>query len=225
MGEPASTDAVASVIHELKAPLAAMSGQIQLARRLMAKDPARSRAAIDIALEQGERLTHRIVDLQEQLRLQADAVTRDVVTFDVCESVESSIRRHEHGEMARFRFDRPTHRIRVRADPERVAQILDNLLNNAVKYSPADAPIDVAVATIGDQAHVHVEDYGIGVAAEERDRMFMAYYRTSRTRDIAGSGLGLYISRRLAEQNGGRLWLDDSTDSGSVFALALPLAT
>jgi signal transduction histidine kinase len=220
-----SADAIASVIHELKAPLAAMSGQIQFARRVMAKDPTRSRTAIDIALQQTERLTRLIIDLQEQLQLKASALAHHVVTFDVGEAVESSIRRHEHGETARFRFDRPTHRIRVRGDPDRVAQILDNLLNNALKYSPAGTPIDVAVATIGDEAQVRVEDYGIGIAAEERDRMFRAYYRTSRTRDIAGSGLGLYISRRLAEQDGGRLWLDDTTDAGSVFALALPLAT
>jgi signal transduction histidine kinase len=225
MGASASADAVASVIHELKTPLAAMSGQIQFARRIMARDPARSRTAIDIALQQTERLTRLIIDLQEQLQLKASALAHHVVTFDVGEAVESAIRRHEHGETARFRLDRPTHRIRVRGDPDRVAQILDNLLNNALKYSPAGTPIDVAVATIGDEAQVRVEDYGIGIAAEERDRMFRAYYRTSRTRDIAGSGLGLYISRRLAEQDGGRLWLDDTTDAGSVFALALPLAT
>ena len=152
------------------------------------------------------------------------ALSLDVVTFDLCDAVTHTIRRHEHEETARFRLDRPDEGIRVRGDPDRIAQILDNLLSNAQKYSPASAPIDVAVTTISGEAQVRVEDYGIGVAAEERDRMFAAYYRTSRTRAIPGLGLGLHISRRLAEQHGGRLWLDDSTDAGSVFALALPLA-
>src|SRR5207302_8480679 len=111
-----------------------------------------------------------------------------------------------------------------RNDPKRYAQILDNHLNNALKYSPAGSSVDVAVTLVGSEAQVRVEDYGIGVAAEDRERMFAAYYRTPRAWGVPGSGLGLHISRRLAEQQGGHLWLDDSTDVGSVFALSLPVA-
>lgn len=222
--ERAKTDLFSAVIHELKTPLAAISGQMQLARKVMAKNPARGRAAMDVALQQIERMTQLIASLQNDLRVEANVLSLDIVTFDLCDAVTDAIRRHEHEETARFRLDRPEGGVRVRGDPDRIAQILDNLLNNAVKYSPASAPIDVAVTTLTGEARVRVEDYGIGVAAEERDRMFTAYYRTSRTRAIPGLGLGLHISRRLAEQHGGRLWLDDSTDAGSVFALALPLA-
>lgn len=218
------TELFSAVIHELKTPLAAISGQMQLARKVMAKNPARGRAAMDVALQQIERMTQLIGSLQNDLRFVGNVLSLDVVTFDLCDAVTDAIRRHEHEETARFRLDRPEAGIRVRGDADRIAQILDNLLNNAVKYSPASAPIDVAVTTISGEAQVRVEDYGLGVAAEERDRMFSAYYRTSRTRAIPGLGLGLHISRRLAEQHGGRLWLDDSTDAGSVFALALPLA-
>jgi signal transduction histidine kinase len=175
-------------------------------------------------MQQVERMTALIASLQEQLRLRSGWSTLNLVTFDLCEAIANAIGRHEHDETARFTLTRPEEGIRVRGDPERIGQILDNLLNNAMKYSPPGARIDVTVATIAGEAQVRVEDYGIGVAAEERDRMFTAYYRTSRTRAIPGSGLGLHISRRLAEQHGGRLWLDDSTDAGSVFAFALPLA-
>jgi signal transduction histidine kinase len=222
--EWAKTDQFSAVIHELRTPLAAISGQMQLARKVMARNPARGRAAMDVALQQIERMTQLIASLQNDLRVEANVLSLDIVTFDLCDAVTDAIRRHEHEETARFRLDRPEGGVRVRGDPDRIAQILDNLLNNAVKYSPASAPIDVAVTTLTGEARVRVEDYGIGVAAEERDRMFTAYYRTSRTRAIPGLGLGLHISRRLAEQHGGRLWLDDSTDAGSVFALALPLA-
>ena len=146
------------------------------------------------------------------------------MTFDLCAAVRKAIIRHEHEVAPRFRLDAPSEGIRVRADPKRSAQILDNLLNNALKFSPAGAPVDVAVTLVGSEAQVRVEDYGIGVAAEDRERMFAAYYRTPRARGIPGSGLGLHISRRLAEQQGGHLWLDDSTDVGSVFALSLPVA-
>lgn len=210
--------------HELKTPLATIGGQMKLARKVMAKDPARGRAAVDIALQQVERMNRLIVDLQRFLRLKATALGSEVVTFDLCQAVADAIKRHEHGEAMRVRLDRPKEGIRVRGDPDRIAEILDSLLSNALRYSPLGAPIDVTMTTIAGEGHVRVEDYGIGVAAEDRDRMFSAHFRTSRTRHVPESGPGLHISRRLAEQNGGRLWLDDSTDAGSVFAFTLPLA-
>ena len=112
----------------------------------------------------------------------------------------------------------------VSGDSGRVAQILDNLFSNAIKYSAPGAPIDIAVTTKGDEAQVRVEDHGLGVPSDERHRLFAPYFPTQRTRDIPGSGLGLHISRRLAEQHGGRLWLESSGDVGSTFVLALPLA-
>jgi len=223
--ERARRDLFSSVIHELNTPLAAISGQMQLAQKVMTKDPARSRAALDAALKQIRRMTLLIAGLQKDLQVEANQPSLNIVSFDLCDAVSDAIRRNEHEETTRFRLERPEDAVRVSGDPDRIAQILDNLLNNALKYSAAPTPIDVAVTTISGEAQVRVEDYGIGVAAEERDRMFAAYYRTSRTRAIPGLGLGLHISRRLAEQHGGRLWLDDSTDAGTVFALALPLAS
>jgi signal transduction histidine kinase len=217
-------DRFSEVIHELNTPLAAISGQMQLARRVMSKDPARGRAAMNAALQQIQRMTMLIASLQKDLHVEANQLSLDIVTFDLCEAVSEAIRRNEHEDTSRFRLDRPAEAILVSGDPDRIAQILDNLLNNALKYSPSGTPVDIAVSTLNSEAQVRVEDYGIGVAAEERDRMFAAYYRTPRSRAIPGLGLGLHISRRLAEQHGGRLWLDDSTDAGSVFALALPLA-
>src|SRR3989442_14049495 len=169
-------------------PLAAISGQMQLARKVMAKNPARGRAAMDVALQQIERMTQLIGSLQNDLRFVGNVLSLDVVTFDLCEPVTDAIRRHEHEETARFRLDPPEAGIRVRGDADRIAQILDNLLNNAVKYSPASAPIDVAVTTISGEAQVRVEDYGLGGAAGERDRMVSALYRTSRTRALPGFG-------------------------------------
>src|SRR3989442_12211291 len=218
------TDLSSTAVHELKTPLATISGQMQLARKVMAKDPARARGALDIGLQQVERMTQLIGGLQNELRLKADATRLDVVTFDLCAAVRKAVIRHEHEVTARFRLDAPSTGIRVRADPKRSAQILDNLLNNALKFSPAGAPVDVAVTLVGSEAQVRVEDYGIGVAAEDRERMFAAYYRTPLASGIPGSGLGPYISRRLAEEQGGRLLPDDNTDTGNLVAVNLALA-
>jgi len=222
--EWAKTDFFSTAIHELKTPLTTISGQVQRARNLIARDPERGRAAMDLALQQIERMNRLIAGLQDYLRLKANALSLEVVTFDLCDAAAEAIVRHEHEDTARFRLDRPDGMVRVRGDPDRIAQILDNLLNNALKYSPPGAPIDVVVTTANGQARVRVEDRGVGVPADERDRLFAPYFRTTRTRDIPGSGLGLHISRRLAQQHGGRLWLENSGDAGSTFVLALPLA-
>lgn len=223
--EWARTDFFSTAVHELKTPLTVISGQLQRARKLTTTDPERGRAAMDIAQQQIERMNRLIAGLQDYLRLKSNALSLEVVTLDVRDAVTAAIIRHEHQERPRFRFDRPDVAAPVRADSGRVAQILDNLLHNALKYSPAGAPIHITVTTTSGGVVVRVEDHGVGVPADERDRLFAPYFRTSRTRDIPGSGLGLHISRRLAQQHDGRLWLDSSGDTGSTFALGLPLAS
>ena len=223
--ELAKTDFFSTAIHELKTPLTTISGQIQRARNLMASDPERGRGAMDLALNQVGRMEGLISGLQDALRLRSNAMSFEVVTLELCDAVNEAIIRHEHEETARFNFDRPDAGARVRGDSGRIAQILDNLLNNALKYSPSGTPIDIAVTiTGGGEAEVRVADHGLGVPADARDRLFAPYFRSQRTRDIPGSGLGLHISRRLAQQHGGRLWLESSGDVGSTFVLALPLA-
>lgn len=224
--EWAKSDFFSTAVHELKTPLSVISGQLQRARRFMTSDPERGRSAMDIALAQIGRMDRLINGLQDYARLESTALTLEVVAFDLGDVVAAAILRHEHGELPRFGFHRPEARAVVRGDPSRIAQILDNLLSNSIKYSPASTtPIELSLTISGGAAHVRVEDHGVGVPADERERLFSPYFRSSRTRSIPGSGLGLHISRRLAEQHGGRLWLDRSSDTGSTFALTLPLAT
>jgi signal transduction histidine kinase len=114
--------------------------------------------------------------------------------------------------------------LRIQGDPDRIAQILANLLDNAVRYSAPGSPIGVALTVVGNEAQVRVTDRGVGVPEDERERIFAPFYRASRTRDIPGTGLGLHISRRIAEQHHGRLWLESTSESGSVFVVGLPMA-
>ena len=222
--EWAKADFFSTAVHELKTPLTVISGQMQRARKLITRDPERGRAAMDLAQQQIERMNRLIGSLQDYLRMNSKALSLEVVRFDLCNAVMEAIIRHEHEETVRFRFDHPEVVAHVRGDPGRIAQILDNLLSNALRYSPPGTPIEIAVTTTGGEAQVRVEDHGVGVPEDESDRLLAPYFRSRRTRDIPGSGLGLHISRRLAQQHGGRLWLDGSGDVGSTFALALPLA-
>jgi signal transduction histidine kinase len=220
-----ATDLFEMVVHELRAPLTVIRGQVQLARRHIGQDPAKERGAIDTAIVQMDRMAQLISELLDHARLASNGLSLRVVPLDLANALVEAVARHEYDVTPRISVQRPPDVVRVRGDPDRIAQILDNLLNNALKYSAPASPIEVSVTVEGDEAQVRVADHGVGVPADERDLLFTPFYRTSRTRNVPGTGLGLHISKRLAERHGGELWLESSTSAGSVFALALPIAT
>jgi signal transduction histidine kinase len=211
-----------TVVHELRQPLTAISIQIQLARRL-ARDSEHQGIALDRAFVQVARMDRLITELLTQSRLSAPELALQLVTFDLCAVVADVVAQHEHGDSAQIALELTTAELRVRADPFRIAQITSNLIGNALKYGLPGSRIAVSLRVVGDEAHLRVEDHGVGVADDERERIFEPYYRSTRTRAVSGAGLGLHVSRRLAERHGGRLWLERSTEAGSVFVLALPL--
>ena len=219
-----ATDLFGTIVHELRAPLTVIRGQAQLARRYVGQDPARERGAIDNAIAQIDRMTRLLTELLTQSRLSSNTLSLKVVALDLVDAVAEARARHDYGETPRISLERPDFPVRVRGDAERVAQILDNLLDNATKYSAPRSPIEISLTVVGVEAHVHVADHGVGVPAGERDRLFAPFYRTSRTSGLAGTGLGLHISQQLAKRHGGRLWLETSSSAGSVFTFALPLA-
>ena len=113
----------------------------------------------------------------------------------------------------------------VNADPAQLGRVLDNLMNNAMTYNLSSARVAVTVSTSDDQASVRVADNGVGIPAQERERIFEQFHRINEPSfiNVPGTGLGLYISRHLAEANGGRLTLESSSpQEGAVFLLTLP---
>ena len=220
----AVSDFFGIAVHELRTPLMSISGQAQLAQRYLEKNPTRSAEALTKVLEQTKRMDRLIGDLLDYGRVGSGALSLEVVTFDLGVATAITIAMHEHEDTPRIAFTTPKD-VRTQGDPDRIAQILGNLLDNAIKFSPPSSPIDVALTVVGSEAHLRVTDRGLGIPDAERGPLFAPFFRTTRTRDIPGTGLGLYISRRIAEQHRGRLWLDQSSSVGSAFVLALPLAS
>ncbi len=216
-------DFFSMAVHELRTPLTSIDGHAQLAQRFIEKDPTRAAESLVRIREQSKRMNRLIGDLLDQARVSVGALSMEVVTFDLGVATAITIGLHEHELSPQITFT-TTPSVRVQGDPERIAQIIGNLLDNAIKYSPPGAPVTVALTVDGREAFIRVSDHGMGVPADERDRVFAPFYRTSRTRDIPGTGLGLHISLRIAEQHKGRLWLEPDTGEGCVFVLALPLA-
>lgn len=220
----AATDVLAMIVHELRQPLAAIRGQAQLARRLIGKDPAAELVAMDRAIANVDRMTVLVDQLLDHSRLATDRLDLDVIAMDLSATVAATIAAHTSEGTSRITFAWPPGPVLIDGDPVRIAQIMDNLLSNALKYSGGETTVDVSLSTDGVEARVAVIDHGVGVPEAERALLFAPFYRTTRTRAIRGTGLGLVISRKLAERHGGRLWLDESSSAGSTFVLALPLA-
>lgn len=113
---------------------------------------------------------------------------------------------------------------RVNADPDRVREIITNLIDNAIKYSP-QGTVEVSLRADNDLVTLSVQDRGIGISPEDQKHLFQKFYRvnSSFTREIGGTGLGLYIARNLVEQFGGRIWVEAAEGKGSTFSFSLPL--
>ena len=125
-----------------------------------------------------------------------------------------------------FSMELPPTPVTVSADRQRMEQVLYNLLQNAVKYSGNSRLVEVSVAVSGDEVVTSVQDYGVGIPAEQQSQVFERFFRGSNveTRHYAGLGLGLFISRSIVARHGGRMWLRSVEGEGSTFYFALPVA-
>jgi len=218
------SDLFAIVVHELRQPLTVIRGQLQLGQRQIGRDQTREREAMAVAIAQVDRMDTLLTALLDAGTFVENGLDVRITTFDLLPVVTRAIARHEEGSARSINLRSPD-AVQVGGDPERTAEILDNLLGNARKYSPANATIDVSVTVSGVAAQVCVVDRGVGVPVAEQSRLFTPFYRASTTRDIPGTGLGLHLSKRFAERQGGRLWLSASSTAGSTFTLELPLAS
>ncbi len=219
------TDLFGMVVHELRGPLTVIRGQVQLARRRIGLDPEREREAIDSAIVQVDRMRDLIDELLDHARLASNGLSLTITRLDLVALLAKTIVSHRYDAVPRISYACGADAVIVHADAGRITQVLDNLLGNALKYSAADSPVAVSLRVEGVEAQVRIRDGGVGVPDEERALLFAPFFRTSRTRDVPGTGLGLHISRQLAERHGGRLFLESSSQAGSVFVLTLPVAT
>ncbi len=220
-------DFVAAVSHELRTPLTVIQGFVKTLLRSDVEFTEEDRRAF---LEAADRNSERLHRLIEQLLVVArlESQTESVVAAPV--SLEGVARRVV-GELApqapgrRFEFSFAADAPQVLSDEGKIHQIVSNLVENAIKYAPPDTRVSLS-ASVGDGViDVAVADEGGGIPEDAKERIFDRFYQvdSSSTRTVGGTGLGLYICRRLATELGGRLWLERSDDQGSVFVLRLPL--
>ncbi len=224
--------------HELRTPLTAVSGFIQVARRRIVRaaehgattwqeDAARAAETLELAQRQSRRLARLVDELLDVSRLQLGRVELQQREADMVKGLRELVERMRLMYVRHtLEFDHAPAAAMVLADSDRLDQVFENLIGNAVKYSPDGGTISIRADADGGELHVAVTDQGIGIAPDEIDNVFNLFYRSPdpRAGHVGGLGLGLYISREIVTRHGGRMWAE-SGPSGSTFHVVLPLAT
>ena len=218
---------IGDVAHELRTPLAGLEGYLEGMLDGVIPDDPETIAAMQHELR---RLRRLVDDLQQLSRVETGQLALHIETFDlvsVAQRVAMQLRPQLIAQSLDVIVELPDGRLKVRADPDRSAQILVTLIGNAIRYSPDDGAIVVRIGRDAKHASVAIEDNGVGIPATALPYLFERFYRVdpSRSRTSGGSGIGLTIARHLAWAMGGEIIASSpGPDQGSTFTLSLPLA-
>jgi signal transduction histidine kinase len=219
---------VSTVSHQLRAPLTSIYGfaETLLRQDVLFGDDEQSMFLEYIASE-AQRLTTIVDTLLSVARLEAGDMQVDLAPTDlrpVVADAVTSIREAAAVNGHNFVVELPEEPLRASADREKLSQILKNLLDNAVKFSPGGGTVTVEAHRRAGRVEVRVVDEGDGIPEAEREHIFSKFHRTDSTGGYGGAGLGLFIARGLVLAMGGRMWVDAADGGGSSFAFELPLA-
>jgi PAS domain S-box-containing protein len=217
---------IANVSHELRTPLALIKGYATtLLSPAVEMDEEETRRFLSNVSVAADHLGRMIDDLLWASRMETEQMQLQLQHFDLCQEVRQVLAWFQpHAGACRLAADLLDEELMVYADPDRVEQVLVNLLTNAVKYSPDGGTVTVQGRLLGDPpwAMVHVVDQGQGIAPEHLPHLFDRYYLTEDSQK--GIGLGLYICRGLVEAMGGQIWAASEVGEGSTFSFTLPVA-
>lgn len=221
---------ISAVSHELRTPLGIIKGYATaLCLDDAAVDPSTRQEFLHVIEEEADKLQKLIDDLLDTARLQAGRLQVHPRVIPLAELLEGSLHK------ALLLIQQGSHTLKpptfpagmaAVADPVRLEQVLYNLLDNAVRYSPPGTSIEVGVTVEGEQVCISVADHGIGIPPSDLEHIFNPFYRgaSAQKAGAGGTGLGLAISRGIVEAHGGRLWVESELARGSTFFFTLPLA-
>ncbi len=217
---------VSVISHELKTPVALIKGYVSTLRR---EDATWDREIVQDSLavieEEADRLTGLIENLLDASRLQAGALSinlSDVALNDLAQRIAERFRTQTNQHT--FQVDFPPRFPIVLADEDRLAQVLSNLVSNAIKYSPAGGEIHITGQVRSEQVVICVSDQGPGIDAGDIPFIFDRFYRSDQaSRTTKGAGLGLFLARAVVEAHGGRIWVDPQPGQGARLCFSLPI--
>ncbi|HEY4305187.1 MAG TPA: PAS domain S-box protein [Gemmatimonadaceae bacterium] len=219
---------VSVVSHELRTPLTALSASLKLLAREVPEGDQRAEKLVSLAVRNADRMLGLVNDLLDLERLESSASVLKLTDFPVAELIEQAI--ELLGPLAAERQVRlipeETTCI-VRADRERVSQVLLNLIANAIKFSHDGGPVRIGTQQCAEKTEIFVRDEGRGIPEDRLPMLFRRFAQVHEDDSLRkkGAGLGLAISRAIVEQHGGRIWAENAPNGGSVFRFTLPSGT
>jgi PAS domain S-box-containing protein len=222
---------ISNVSHELRTPLTSISGSLGLVNGgVVGELPPQAKAMIEIACNSSERLVRLINDILDIEKIESGKMTFDLRVVPLMPLIEQALAAtHAYAEQygVRFALAEVVADAQVKADEDRLSQVLTNLLSNAAKFSPEDECVTIDVKRVDGLLRVSVTDCGSGIPESFHDRIFQKFSQadTSETKEKGGSGLGLSISKAIIERMGGAIGFTSETGKGSTFYFTLPPAS
>jgi len=214
------------VSHELKTPLTSIKGFVETLLDGALHDERNNRRFLERVSDNVDRLSHLVTDLLSLARIEAQTdVERVPVDWQVI--LRDVVRRHQpEMERKRLTFEADEGSLVVFGDMEALTQVLENLLENAVRYTPDGGTLEVRLRREGERGVLEVADTGVGIPVQDRERVFERFYRVdkARSRQLGGTGLGLSIVKNLVLALGGDVSVESEVGRGSRFRVTLPLA-
>lgn len=225
--ETVRRDFVANVSHDLRTPIASLKALVDtlLAGALEDETVARDfLSRMEVEVDDLARLVEELLELSraESRRIELHQIPADV--GNLLRRVAARLRPHAEPKEITVSIDAPEDLPRGYLDPERIEQVLVNLMHNAIKFSPSGSDIRLAAETRDGEIELSVTDAGPGIPPDELDRVFERFYKTEKSRSDTGSGLGLAIARHLVQLHGGRIWAVSAGRDGTSFRFTVPVA-
>lgn len=211
--------------HDLRSPMATVKNYIWLARSELGKTPGKVKEDLDIALESTEHGISLVADMLDVSRIEAGRIELNPEKLDVkheAELIVEELQKQASDKQIILKASIPG-KLFVRADKERVHQVITNLTGNAIKFTPAGGKVAVTASKNGKTVEITIADNGIGIRKEDLGKLFTKFGKLETGTNV-GTGLGLYISKNIIELSGGKIWVKSAPNKGSEFTFSLPAA-
>jgi PAS domain S-box-containing protein len=209
--------------HELKTPLTSISGYLQIISRFNTDDGTQK--FVNKTINQVKKLSSLVSDLLDVSKIEAGKLQLIKEEFDIRAVVDNVMELTQYSNSNyQLSLETDIDSLIMNGDPDRIEQVLINLLNNAIKYSPQSKKVELLLTRTDSEVKMGIKDYGIGIAPDKLTKIFTRFYRVEGTNHtISGLGIGLYLSNEIITRHHGKLWVESVLSKGSTFWFTLPL--
>jgi two-component system sensor histidine kinase VicK len=217
-------DFIGMVSHEMKTPLTSLNGHLQLLQRKADKGEMIPGKSFEQPLKHVGQMTAMINGFLNVSRLDAGKIHIDTTRFDIAEMIADTDAEHTELYSSHHITSNLTTGLYIEADRAKLSQVINNLVSNAVKYSPNGTKINISCAAAGNVVRVAVSDQGLGIKQVDVPKLFERFYRVEHNTNVSGFGIGLYLCAEIIDRHCGKIWAESELGKGSTFYFELPMA-